>query len=82
MYAIRSDYALKVGQLVEENRNLKARLAKDQEMIGHSRVISLLKEQIKIAAPTSGWVLITGENGTGNVITSYSIHYTKLYEAL
>lgn len=66
--------ALKVGRLVEENRSLKARLAKDHEMIGTSPAIRLLKEQIAIAAPTSGWVLITGENGTGKELVARAIH--------
>lgn len=66
--------SLKVGQLVEENRSLKARLAKDYEMIGASPAIRLLKEQIAIAAPTSGWVLISGENGTGKELVARAIH--------
>jgi two-component system, NtrC family, nitrogen regulation response regulator NtrX len=66
--------SLKVGQLVEENRSLKARLAKDYEMIGVSPTIRLLKEQIAIAAPTSGWVLISGENGTGKELVARAIH--------
>lgn len=67
--------AMKIGQLVEENRSLKARLAKDYEMIGESPAIRHLKEQIAIAAPTSGWVLITGENGTGKELVARAIHH-------
>lgn len=66
--------ALKVGQLVEENRSLRAKIGKDYEMIGESPAISELKEQISIAAPTSGWVLITGENGTGKELVARAIH--------
>jgi len=66
--------ALKVGELVAENRSLKAKLAKDYEMIGDSPAISVLKEQIAIAAPTSAWVLITGENGTGKELVARAIH--------
>lgn len=67
--------AMKIGQLVEENRTLKARLAKDYEMIGDSPAIRHLKDQIAIAAPTSGWVLITGENGTGKELVARAIHH-------
>lgn len=66
--------ALKVTQLVEENKNLRARIARDYEIIGSSPPIKELKHQIRIAAPTSGWVLITGENGTGKELVARSIH--------
>lgn len=66
--------AVKIGQLVEENRSLKAMIAKEYDMVGSSPEISLLKEQIAIAAPTSGWVLITGENGTGKELVARAIH--------
>jgi two-component system nitrogen regulation response regulator NtrX len=66
--------ALKVGRLVEENRTLKEKMAKDYEMIGTSTAIRQLKEQIAIAAPTSGWVLISGENGTGKELVARAIH--------
>jgi len=66
--------AVKVGQLVAENRELKAQINKEHEMIGHSKPIKELKEQIKIAAPTSGWILITGENGTGKELVARAIH--------
>jgi len=67
--------ALKIGQLVAENRSLKAKLAKEYEMIGDSTPIRHLKEQIEVAAPTSAWVLITGENGTGKELVARSIHH-------
>lgn len=69
--------AVKVGQLVEENKELKARIGKEHEMIGNSKPIKELKQQIKIAAPTSGWILITGENGTGKELVARSIHYNS-----
>jgi two-component system, NtrC family, nitrogen regulation response regulator NtrX len=67
--------AMRVGQLVAENRTLKAKLAREHEMIGDSPPIRRLKHQIAIAAPTSGWVLITGENGTGKELVARAIHF-------
>ncbi len=66
--------AAKVGQLVEENKELRAKIGKEHEMIGSSKPIKELKKQIKVAAPTSGWVLITGENGTGKELVARAIH--------
>jgi two-component system nitrogen regulation response regulator NtrX len=66
--------ALKVNQLEEENKKLRARIARDYEIIGTSPPIKELKHQIRIAAPTSGWVLITGENGTGKELVARAIH--------
>lgn len=70
--------AVKVGQLVAENRELKAQIGKEHEMIGNSKPIKELKDQIKIAAPTSGWILITGENGTGKELVARAIHLNSL----
>jgi len=67
--------AVKVGDLVEENRTLKASLAREHNIIGDSAPVRRLKEQIAIAAPTSGWVLITGENGTGKELVARAIHH-------
>jgi len=66
--------ALRINQLVEENRELKAKIAKEYEMIGCSAAITELKRQIEIVAPTSGWALITGENGTGKELVARAIH--------
>jgi len=67
--------AVKIDQLVAENRALKAQISKEHEMIGNSVLIQELKKQIKIVAPTSGWVLITGENGTGKELVARAIHH-------
>jgi len=70
--------ALKLNRLSEENRALKAKLARDYQMIGGSPGIIALRQQIEIAAPTSGWALITGENGTGKELVARAIHSHSL----
>lgn len=66
--------AMKIDQLVAENRALKEKIGRDYQMIGQSPAIEQLKQQIKLAAPSSGWVLITGENGTGKELVARAIH--------
>ncbi|MDX2494937.1 MAG: response regulator, partial [Desulfuromusa sp.] len=66
--------ALKIGQLVAENQALKDKIGRDYQMIGTSPAIDQLKQQIKMAAPSSGWVLINGENGTGKELVARAIH--------
>ncbi|WP_020676672.1 sigma-54-dependent transcriptional regulator [Geopsychrobacter electrodiphilus] len=67
--------AMKVGQLLAENQALKAKINKTHDMIGASIPILRLKKQIDIAAPSNGWVLITGENGTGKELVARAIHH-------
>lgn len=66
--------AMQIGQLVAENQALKEKIRLDYEMIGDSPAIRKLKKQIEIAAPSSGWALITGENGTGKELVARAIH--------
>ena len=66
--------AIKIGQLVAENKALKEKIGQDYQMIGNSVAIDQLKQQIKMAAPSSGWVLINGENGTGKELVARAIH--------
>jgi two-component system nitrogen regulation response regulator NtrX len=51
---------------------------KDHEMIGNSKAMKTLKEQIRIVAPTTASVLITGDNGTGKELVARSIHHLSL----
>jgi len=46
--------------------------------VGNSAEVQKLKEQIKIVAPTNGWVLINGENGTGKELVARAIHRLSL----
>jgi len=68
------DHALKAGRLESENRFLRDRAALGRRMIGVSRVMRDLLEQIRIVAPTKASVLITGENGTGKELVARAVH--------
>jgi two-component system nitrogen regulation response regulator NtrX len=75
--------AMKVGHLMAENQELKAKINKTHEMIGESQPILRMKKLIAMAAPSNGWVLITGENGTGKELVARAIHHqsTRLGQA-
>jgi DNA-binding NtrC family response regulator len=68
---------LELARLKRENETLKdeARQARgDQEMLGRSKAMQQLKQQIERVAASEGRVLITGENGTGKELIARAIH--------
>ena len=66
--------AVRQRRLEAENRALRAHVDKRLTMVGESYLMAQLREQIAMAAPTNGRVLIYGENGTGKEMVARSIH--------
>jgi two-component system nitrogen regulation response regulator NtrX len=66
--------ALNQRRLEAENRALRARVDRQQSMVGESYAMRQLREQVAMAAPTNGRVLIYGENGTGKELVARTIH--------
>jgi two-component system, NtrC family, nitrogen regulation response regulator NtrX len=66
--------AVRQRQLEAENRALRAHVDRRLTMVGESYAMAQLREQIAMAAPTNGRVLIFGENGTGKELVARSIH--------
>jgi len=66
--------ALRQRKLEAENLALRARVDKTQTMVGESYAIRQLREQVAMAAPTNGRVLIYGENGTGKELVARTVH--------
>src|SRR6478672_691426 len=57
--------AVRQRTLEAENRDLRARVDRRLTMVGESEAMVQLREQVAMAAPTNGRVLVFGENGTG-----------------
>lgn len=66
--------ALNFRRLEEENRFLRKKTIEKYAITGSSPATAELKKQIRIAAPTDAWILITGENGTGKELVARTIH--------
>jgi two-component system nitrogen regulation response regulator NtrX len=66
--------AVRQRRLEVENRELRATVDRRHTIIGESYVLRQLLEQIAMAAPTNGRVLIYGENGTGKELVARTIH--------
>ena len=66
--------ALRQRRLEAENLALRERVDRTQTMVGESYVMRQLREQVAMAAPTNGRVLIYGENGTGKELVARTIH--------
>ena len=69
--------ALRQRDLENENRALRARVDRQHVMVGESFAMRHLREQVAMAAPTNGRVLIYGENGTGKELVARTIHQTS-----
>jgi two-component system nitrogen regulation response regulator NtrX len=66
--------ALRQRRLEAENVALRARVERSQLMVGESYAMRQLRDQVAMAAPTNGRVLIYGENGTGKELVARTIH--------
>src|SRR5437868_5026629 len=66
--------AVRQRRLEAENRELRATVDRRHIMVGDSHVMRQLLEQVAMAAPTNGRVLIYGENGTGKELIARTIH--------
>ncbi|HYA88936.1 MAG TPA: sigma-54 dependent transcriptional regulator [Nitrospirota bacterium] len=67
-------HGIEESRLREENASLKQSIERRYEIVGASAAITTLKQQIALAGPTNGWVLIHGESGTGKELVARAIH--------
>jgi two-component system nitrogen regulation response regulator NtrX len=61
-------------KLTAQNRLLRDQLEGQQRIIGDSVPMKALRQQLGLAAPTSGRVLVYGESGTGKELVARALH--------
>ncbi len=66
--------SLELRELQQENRELRRRYGPGDSLLGHSRRMKRLREQIALAARSSAPVLVLGERGTGKELVAAAIH--------
>jgi DNA-binding NtrC family response regulator len=66
--------ALEFGRLSRENARLRARAQAEHSIVGKSATMKAIYDKVAKTAPTSGRVLITGENGTGKELVARALH--------
>lgn len=71
---LRVRHALDQRRLEEENLKLRTTVERRYELVGLSPAMQRLRQLIATAGPTSGRVLIAGENGTGKELVARAIH--------
>ena len=67
-------HALEHRSLLSENRKLREELDGRQQIIGESVPMKALRQQLALAAPTNGRVLIYGESGSGKELVAHAMH--------
>ncbi|MEJ2008769.1 MAG: sigma-54 dependent transcriptional regulator [Acidobacteriota bacterium] len=71
-------HAIEELSLSAQNRQLRRKLEGDYRIIGDSVPMKALRQQLALAAPTNGRVLIYGESGTGKELVAHALHRMSL----
>jgi DNA-binding NtrC family response regulator len=66
--------SLELRELQQENRELRRRYGPGETLLGESRSMSRLREQIELAARSNAPVLVLGERGTGKELVAAAVH--------
>ncbi|MBZ5516355.1 MAG: sigma-54 dependent transcriptional regulator [Acidobacteriia bacterium] len=71
-------HALEQLELAAQNRQLREELRGQYRIIGDSVPMKALRQQLALAAPTNGRVLVYGESGTGKELVAHALHLMSL----
>ena len=67
-------HAVELAELGAQNRELQETLRGQYRIIGDSVPMKALRQQLALAAPTNGRVLVYGESGTGKELVAHALH--------
>jgi two-component system nitrogen regulation response regulator NtrX len=67
-------HAIEELKLSNQNLELRRKIEAQYRIIGDSIPMKALRQQIAVAAPTVGRVLIYGESGTGKELVAHALH--------
>ncbi len=70
-------HALSEQELQNQNQRFREELHAQHRIIGDSILLKALRQQIELAGPTNGRVLIYGESGTGKELVAHALHETS-----
>ncbi|HET6881132.1 MAG TPA: sigma 54-interacting transcriptional regulator [Pirellulales bacterium] len=73
----RQELAENLNQIRDENLQLRERLGVQSEIVGKSRAMARVTEEISRAAPTSATVLVRGESGVGKELVARAVHFSS-----
>ncbi len=73
----RQELAENLNQIRDENVQLRERLGVQSEIIGKSRAMARVTEEVGRAAPTSATVLVRGESGVGKELVARAVHFSS-----
>ncbi len=66
--------ALSFARMQSEHQRVRGRVRADFAMVGKGAAMRVIFDKVSKTAPTTGRVLITGENGTGKELVARAIH--------
>jgi two-component system nitrogen regulation response regulator NtrX len=73
-------HAIEQKTLAAQNRSLREELHGQYRIVGDSVPMKALRQQLALAAPTHGRVLVYGESGTGKELVAHALHLMSLRE--
>ncbi|MBN8626845.1 MAG: sigma 54-interacting transcriptional regulator [Planctomycetes bacterium] len=73
----RQELAENLNTVRDENVQLRQRLGAESEIVGASRAMQKVAEEISRAAPNNATVLIRGESGVGKELVARAVHFSS-----